>query len=127
MGFKSYDQAAKEMYRRTVSVPSVSGNYAEFITFGPCAVGQNVQYFREITALVENFVAGSVIELWLPRVPDGSEPVSSEDQGDYFNSGLTPLSAAGAVRWSLSAWPGAQIRVKSGGTAGLCTISAAGF
>ena len=127
MGSRSYDQSAKEMYRVTVNVPGVSGNYAEFITFGAAGVGQNVQFFREITALVENYVAGSTVELWLPHVVDSSEAASDRDAGDYFNSGFSTLTAAGAVRWVLSAWPGAQIRVKSGGTPGAMTISATGF
>lgn len=127
MGTRSFDQSAKETYRQTVNVPGVAGNYGEFITFGDTTPGGGPQYFREITALVETLVAGAVVELWLPQVPDGSVAASDMSSGNYYNSGMTPLSAQGAVRWQLSAWPGAQLRVKSGGTPGAMVISAAGF
>jgi hypothetical protein len=129
MGLRSYDQGAKEMYRQTFNVPATSGNYAsEVITFGPVGSGDGVQYFREIMALVEGFVTGATVELWLAKVPAAGETASGRGADDWVNSGLTTATAAGAVRWQLSAWPGAQIRVKSGAAiGGVMTISASGF
>lgn len=111
------------------TVPGVSGNYAsERITFGAVGVGEIGQSFREVTALVEGpFVSGATLELWLPRVADGTEAASARTDADYFNSGLTPLTSTGAVRWQVSAWPGAQIRVKSGGVPGSLVVSASSF
>jgi hypothetical protein len=129
MGNRSFDQSAKEMYRVTFQVPAISGNYAtETITFGKAQPGQSVQYFREVSALVEQAIlAGAVVELWLPQVPDGTVSAEQEGPGTYWNTNVTPLSTQALGRWQISAWPGAQLRVKSGGVGGALTVSASGF
>lgn len=129
MGLRSYDQSAKEMYRVTFNVPGVAGNYAsETITFGQVGVGTSYQFFREVSALVEQaIIAGAVVELWLPQIPDGSVSAAGEGPGTYWNTNVTPLSTQALGRWQFSAWPGAQLRVKSGGNGGALTISASAF
>lgn len=129
MGLRSYDQSFKEKVRQTFTIPVKSGDYAsERITFGVCPVGMQEQSFREISALVESpFVTGAVVELWLPRLADGGEAASARTDADYTNSGVTPQSVVGLARWQVSGYPGAQIRVKSGGTPGVLAISATGF
>lgn len=128
MGFRNLDQAAKSRGRISANVPSVSGQYAEeVITFGPVGVGDTEEYYREIGVLVENLVAGAVVELWLAKVTPSGTLASDRAFGDYFNSSLTPLSTQAFQKWALGAWPGAQVRVKSGGTAGIMAVSASGY
>lgn len=120
-----------ERHRKTFNVPATSGNYAEErITFGDVQSGDAEMAFREITALAESpFVNSATVELWLPKVADGSEAASDISDADYTLAGtnFTTLTAAGGVRWVLSAYPGAQIRVKSGGVTGGMSISATGI
>ena len=134
MGLRSYDQSPKEMYRLTMNAPP--GAYApEEIIFGAPGVGDaNQAYFREVTALLETqpvgatFPTGTQLELWLPHVVDSTKAGSAFDGTDYYNSGITPVTAPGAGRWQLSAWPGAKLRFKNGGAAALqVTVSASGY
>lgn len=113
----------------TFNVPAISGNYAtEVITFGKAQAGQASQYFREVSALVEQAIlTGASVELWLPQVPDGTVSADAEGPGTYWNSNVTPLITQALGRWQISGWPGAQLRVKSGGTGGVLTVSASGF
>lgn len=130
MGLRSYDQSAKEMYRVTFNVVSgVVGEYAsERITFGARAAGDNVQYFREVSALIEGAIlAGAVLELWLPKVAAGGQLPESFTDADYFNSNVTALSTAALGRWQLSGWPGAQLRLKGGTGVGAQAVSASAF
>lgn len=131
MGVRSFTQEALDQGRATFNVPQVSGNYAnERITLGAVGPGTRSVAFQEITALAEGpFVAGAVVELWLRKVADGSEAAGSMDDSDYTLAGanFSTLTAAGAMRWALSAWPGAQIRVKSGGVSGAQGVSASGY
>lgn len=113
--------------RVAFAVPVTSGNYAnERITFGEARPGQPDQDFTGFTALIEGpIVPGATLELWLPRVADGGEAAGARTDADYTNSGLATLTAAGAISWGpLGGWVGAQIRVKSGGTAGTLNVSA---
>lgn len=131
MGTRSYDQSFKEKYRQAFTVPGVSGNYAnERITFGAAKAGDIESAFREISALVEGpgaILAGASLELWLPKVADGTMLAENRTDADYFNSAVTPQTVQGLARWQLSTWPGAQLRVKSGGTGGVVTVSASGY
>ncbi len=133
MGIASYKQTALEMYRQAFTVPAVSGNYApEVITFGPTPSGTNVSFFREITAIVEGAnLSGATVELWLAQIPDSSTGADGRTPGNYWNATSTAfpsMTTTGvAQRWQLSAWPGAQIRVKSGGTPATITIDASGY
>lgn len=121
----------KEKYRQAFVVPATSGNYAsERITFGAVSSGQIEQYFRGIMALAEGpLVTGCTVELWLRKVADSTEAASAMDDLDYTLAGtnFTPLTVAGGIAWTLHAWPGAQIRVKSGGTQGTQNVSAAAY
>lgn len=120
--------------RQSFTVPAVSGDYAEErLTLGDVASGLSEMAFREITAVAEGsashpFVSGITVELWLPKLADGNEAASSISDDDYTLAGtnFTTLTAAGGVRWALSAYPGGQIRVKSGGNSGTQWVSATG-
>lgn len=131
MGLRSYDQSAKEMYRVVFNAPATAGNYAtEAITFGLAKAGQASQYFREISALVEQAMpTGFQLELWLPQVPDGNVSADSEGPGTYWNSNVTPLTTQALGRWQVSGWPGAQLRMKntSATNPASITVSASGF
>jgi hypothetical protein len=117
--------------RATFNVPVGAGNYAnERITLGAVGPGTRSVSFSEITALAEApFLAGATVELWLRKVADGTEAAGSMTDEDYTLAGtnFTGLTAAGAQRWAVSAWPGAQIRVKSGGAMGVMSVSASGY
>lgn len=134
MGLRSYDQSPKEKYRKTFNAPP--GAYApEEIIFGGMGAGDtDGAYFREITALLETspvgatFPSGTQLELWLPHVTDSNRAAENFDGSDYFNTGVTPLTAQGMGRWQISAWPGAKLRFKNGGGAALqVTVSACGY
>lgn len=126
MGFKNAFQAVGERARVTFNVPVISGDYAnERITFSKVGTGTLATTIREVLALIEGAgLTGLTLELWLPRVADASFPDASRTDADYTNSGLTPLSTSGAVRWLIASYPGAQIRAKSGGVQGAVSVSA---
>lgn len=121
-----------------VNVPPVAGDYAsERITFGPDSTGMPDGSFCGITALIENGAPALVtVELWLAQVADSQ--VSGSDRTDlqYHYSGLVlapagvayaPTGATasfGSATWPLAGWPGAQLRVKSGGSSGQMYLSA---
>lgn len=113
----------KERYQQTFTVPSTSGSYApERIAFGEVAEGLPQDSFMGVTASVDGTVATMSVELWLPAV-GASYPFIDDD---YKYSGKS-ISATGAETWPLAGYPGAQIRVKSGGTSGTGTVSASAF
>lgn len=125
MGKLSYAQAPLGRARQIFNVPSGAGNYAsEKITLGVGGAGTTADSVREVSALVEVLVAGAVLELWLPQVSDGTQADGTRTDANYFNSAVTPVSTAALGRWLVSAWPGVQLRVKSGGIAGAMTVSA---
>lgn len=102
--------------RKTFVVPVTAGNYApEVITFAASANGSVSPGLLGVTVLVEAAVAAAVIELWLLKV--GGDPTLN---GSYF----LHQTLANGQTVALASYPGAQIRVKSGGTAGNCTINA---
>ena len=143
MGNRSYDNTFKERGRVTANVPAAVGQYApEVILFGKVGVGETAQSFGGVTALIEQVPAGSVVELWLPKVPDGNNPAAglAIANGDYFYSGLCVVpprvafsatgetASFGSANWLLSGYPGAALRIvnRSGG-GGSATISASAY
>lgn len=117
-------QVVGETFRKTFN-PTSAGYAPERITFGVVPVGvREDDGIGGITALIESTTTAATLEVWLPRVQDGTTPASTigVTDADYFYSGHTVSS--GAFTYPLAAWPGAQLRVKSGGTAGAVTVSA---
>ncbi len=133
---------SKESKRLLVNVPSVSGDYAEErITFGVCSYNEgsgtaDVSYLG-VTALIEGgWPAGATVELWLPSVADANVSAAGRANGNYFYAGLVLAQAGtayaptgatasfGSATWPLAGYPGAQLRVKSGGIAGSVYLSA---
>lgn len=113
----------KEGYKVNFTVPATSGSYApERIAFGEVKEGMAKESFQGVTASVDATVATMVVELWLPAF-DADYPFID---GDYQYSGKY-VGATGAETWALAGYPGAQIRVKSGGTSGTATVSATAF
>src|SRR3990167_10937093 len=110
----------KEGYTQTFTVPSTSGSYApERIAFGEVASGQAIDSFQGVTCIVNGTVATMTVELWL-RQFNADHPFIDDD---YEYSGKS-IGATGGETWALAGFPGAQLRVKSGGTSGTATISA---
>lgn len=114
--------------RQEFAVPAGAGSYApQRITFGVVGSGQPEIALQGLTAAIEGSgVASAVLELWMPRLDAGTKHPSTYSDGDYSFSGKT-LTASGAETWPLAGYPGAQIRVKSGGTAGTMTVSSTCF
>lgn len=113
----------KEKYRVSFAVPATSGSYApERIAFGEVASGMPEDTFQGVTALVEGSVTAMVVELWLPRIGATHPKLDT----DYFNTGKF-LNATGGETWALAGYPGAELRIKSGGTAGTAILNASAF
>lgn len=141
MGIKNADHVVKAKGRVSGTVPGTSGNYMEErITFGAVGVGELEQSFMGVTALLESAPASVVLELWLPKVTVGSNLASDRTDSDYFFSGyavypigtaVTPTGAQaasyGSATWSLAGYPGAQLRLKSGGVGGAAAFSGSAF
>ena len=123
-------QVANERFRQVFNLTSTTnGAYAgERITFGVVAAGvREPSGIGGVTVLVETTCAAATLELWLPRLADSTTPAStiSITDGDFFYSGHNIVgSANGSFTHPLAAWPGAQIRVKGGGTTGTVTVDA---
>jgi len=114
----------KEKGDTTFNVPSTSGSYApERWTFGDVKAGMAQDSFQGVTASIYNSITGMTVQLWLPRI--GATPGSLID-GDYHYTGKT-LGATGSETWALAGFPGGQIRVKSGGSAGAAVVSCSAF
>jgi len=112
--------AARFKTRSSFTVPATSGQYApERITFpGTFASGLVPdEGLLGLTALIEsNTATGATLELWLPKI--GATGIDA----DYTVTSTT--ATAGAINLALASYPGAQLRVKSGGSAGTMTVSA---
>jgi hypothetical protein len=108
-------------YTGTVNftVPAGAGSYAPE-TLSLCK--SNAAAARDaligVTALIEQGVATAVVELWLLK--RGGDPTNS---AHFFNTGSS-VTASGSATWPLASWDGAQLRCKSGGTAGTLIASA---
>ena len=114
----------KEKMDQTFTVPAASGSYAfERGTVGDVKAGMVQDTFQGITVSVYTSVAAMVVELWLPRI--GATPGALID-ADYKYTGKS-IGATGSETWKLAGYPGAQIRVKSGGTAGTAVVSISAF
>ncbi len=122
--------------RSVVTVPATVGDYGTSVDIGKPGSGQAQGSFRGVTVLIENIPALARVELWLPSVADTTTgAASSFTDSNYFYAGLvcTPARTAysatgetasqGSANWLLSGYPGAQLRVRSGGSAGTGTIS----
>jgi hypothetical protein len=131
------DHRAKERARVTATVPAVSGDYAnERIEFGDVGSGQYGQSFMGVTALIEQIPASARVELWLPKVADASLNAADRTDSDFFYAGLVLVPARvaytatgetasyGSASWPLCGYPGAQLRIRSGGIGGSAVISA---
>lgn len=116
---------AQQQFRQAFTVPSTSGAYApERIAFGEVAAGVAPMGFEAVTASVDVSVTSMVVELWLPKVGIAG---GAHLDTDYTYSGQALDAATGAETFVLARYPGAQIRVKSGGTAGTAVVSASAF
>jgi hypothetical protein len=121
-------QVVAESFRQSFAVATTTnGTYSgDRITFGVVPVGvREDPGIGAITVLVESTTTNAVVELWLARVQDGSTPASTIEvtDADFFYSGHA-LAGLGSFTHPLAAWPGAQIRVKGGGTVGDVVVSA---
>ena len=128
----------KERKRQIFNVPQASGDYAsERITLGAVAPGEGDQSFLGVTALIEGTApSGAVVELWLAQVTDGAALASNRTDDNYFYAGqlIAPPRVAftsagstvsfGSATWALAGYPGAQLRVRSGGVSGPLAVSA---
>jgi hypothetical protein len=114
----------KERGQMTFSLPAASGSYsAERITVGAVRSGMPEDAFQGITISVDTSVSGMSCELWLPRVGKAAGTLLDTD---YKYTGKS-IGATGSETWALAGYPGAQIRVKSGGSAGSPVLSYSAF
>lgn len=108
------------------AIPATPGAYApERPTFGlrPASGLVVATGIGTLTAAIEvSTAAGAVLELWLPKL--NAKPTVDEvpDDADYFYAGRA--ITGGVLSASLGAYPGAQLRAKSGGAAGALTVHA---
>lgn len=103
--------------RQSFAVPVTSGQYApEVITLAHSTAALTPISLLGVTALIEALVASATVELWLLKI-GGNSATST----DYFYAGKSTTTGD---TWPLASWPGAQLRVKSGGTAGTCIVNA---
>lgn len=110
---------AKHSGSKSFTVPAGAGSYApEFLNLVKPNQDGAFENLLGVTVLVESGVAAAVVELWLLK--RGGDPTND---AHFFNTGKS-ITASGSETWPLASWDGAQIRVKSGGTAGTLTASA---
>lgn len=110
---------ARHEKQQTFAVPATSGLYApERCNLG---IQPNVNTPNDtllgVTALLQSGPASCVLELWLLQF--NADPTAD---ASYTNTGLN--ITAGSATWPLASWRGAQLRCKSGGTAGTATVTA---
>jgi hypothetical protein len=134
------DHGVKDKDRVSGTLPGTAGDYMEQrITFGASMAGSGEKSFMGVTALLEDCPAGAILELWLPKVGDGATLASGRTDADYFFSGravypartaVTPTGITGSYgyeTWSLAGYPGAQLRLRSGGNGGAAAFSGTAF
>jgi hypothetical protein len=104
---------AKHSGTQDFTVSAVADEYApERLNLCKLTAAEAYESLIGVTALVEAGVAAAVVELWLLK--RGGDPA---DDAHFFNTGKS-ITASGSETWPLASWDGAQLRVKSGGTAG---------
>lgn len=102
--------------RKSFTVPATSGQYApERIVMASPTAGSLSPELLGVTALIESAPASAAIELWLLR--QGQDPTNDSNYSLYD-------STTSSKTWPLASFRGAQLRAKSGGTAGTMTVSA---
>lgn len=108
--------------RQSFTVPATNGNYAtERISLASPSENAPSPGLLGVTIAPEpGGAADAVAELWLLQI--GGDPT---DDGDYFYSGKSVTSGGEATTIPLASYPGAQIRVKSGGTSGSLVVNVA--
>jgi hypothetical protein len=105
--------------RQSFTVPATAGQYApERLTLA-AAAGTITPAINAITAVAESAAANSVTEIWLPKSGAAVPPTDA----DFFVSAFS-VTGASADTFALAGVRGAQIRVRSGGTAGTTVVSA---
>lgn len=106
----------KHVARVTFTVPATAGQYApERIQLNSQSASVVTPTLLGATALIEAAPASAALELWLLRV--NGDPTNDADYHLYD-------STTASKTWPLASFPGAQLRAKSGGTAGSMTVSA---
>jgi hypothetical protein len=110
--------AAPFRNRVSFTVPAGAGSYApERLTFGPASTGIATPSLLGISVLIETpLIASAVVELWLLKLD--ADPSAD---ASYF---LYKTVSANGDTLPLASVGGAQIRVKSGGTAGSQPVNA---
>lgn len=104
---------------KNFTVPVGAGTYApERLTLAKASQSQAYDSLIGVTALIEQGVAAAVLELWLLK--RGGDPTND---AHFMNTGKS-ITASGSETWPLASWDGAQLRAKSGGTAGTLIVSA---
>jgi hypothetical protein len=137
---RNSDHPVKEQYRLDTTVDNNANNYGVAdLVIGATADGLAPQSFLGVTVLIESIPQLARVELWLPKVADGSEARASFDIEDYFYAGLVCCPARvsysatgetasyGSASWALAGYPGCLLRVRGGGSAGACSISATAY
>lgn len=107
--------------RVTFTVPVTSGQYApeRLSLASPSASNAQVSPpLIGVTALIESAPASAAIELWLLKV-GATDPTADANFFLYDSS-------TASKTWPLASYRGAQLRAKSGGSAGnlVCSASA---
>lgn len=112
----------KERYNQSFTVPATAASYAfERMTFGERPSGMPQDSFQGVTVAVQSGVTDAVYELWLPKV--GAVQGSMVD--DDYDLWAT-ITSPGETK-VLAGYPGAQVRVKSGGTSGTAVLNGSAF
>lgn len=111
--------AAKYKRTQAFTVPAGLGSYApERLTIGvPPDATVEESLLGCTLLLMASSPANCEAEIWLAKL--GATGLDA----DYANTGFS-VKTAGAGTLALASWPGFQIRVKSGGTAGTATVHA---
>jgi hypothetical protein len=115
--------ALLDVQTQSFAVPVTATNYApERIWICRGDLGLRGMTIARVTALVEAAVATAVLELWMLK--DGADP--TQDASYFFYSTIANGAALGGATLDV-ATSHAQLRAKSGGTAGTLTASAKAY
>jgi len=104
--------------RASFTVPAGAGSYApERIQLNSQSTAVPSPRLSSVTVLVESAVATAVAELWLLKAGNSADPTNDANY-------VLVQTVTNGQTVNLADWRGAQIRVKSGGTAGSQVMSA---